>query len=161
MKIGNLVVYALCACLLLTGCGDAEKSGDIPSLGFTVNETRIVMNALARPVLDALGEPVSYTETASCAFDGLDKTYYFGSFYLSTYPMEGEEYVYSVWFADDSVSTEEGIRIGSRQSEVEAVYGTEGFSAPDVCLLTEGNIKLTILLTDGVVTSVQYEAIPA
>ena len=51
---------------------------------FNYNGVAIPMNANAADILAQLGEPKSYTEEASCAFEGLDKTYYFGSFYLQT-----------------------------------------------------------------------------
>lgn len=159
MKIGNFALYALCACLLLTGCGASEKSGAAPSMGFTVEGTRIVMNALAQPVLDALGGPLQHSETASCAFDGVEKTNYYGSFFLTTYPSKEGDRIHSVWFVDDTVATEEGIHIGSTRDEVEMIFGNDSFSSPDCCVAADGNTTLTITLTDGVVTAVLYEAI--
>lgn len=143
--------------LTLTGCGSGSaKTEDI---GFTHNGTEIVMKAPAAPVLGSLGEPLAYTEETSCAFDGLDKTYYYGGFYLTTYPEGDEDYVFSLWFADDSVSTSEGIRIGSNQSEVDAAYGAEHFNGINAYVITAGETKLTIVITDGAVSSVLYEAV--
>lgn len=159
MKTANLVAYILCACLLLTGCGAGEKNTATPTLGFSVSETRVLMNALAAPVLDALGGAKQYTEAASCAFDGVEKTYYYGSFYLTTYPAEDGDRIFSLWFADDTVATEEGVRIGSTLREVQTACPDAQFQGTQSCTLTDGNTILTIVFAEETVSSVLYEAI--
>ena len=132
---------------------------DANSWKYTVRGVDVMMNAEAAPVLEALGEPVSYTEEASCAFTGLDKTYYFGGFYLQTYPLNDVDYIYSVWLVDDSSTTPEGVYIGASQAEVEAAYGTEGFNGSNAYIMTGTTSTLTILVENGVVTSIQYDAV--
>ena len=126
---------------------------------FSYNGVEIAMNANAADILAQLGEPKTYTEETSCAFTGLDKTYYFGSFYLQTYPVEDQDYVYCVWLVDDSVTTNEGIYIGATQAEVENAYGTEGFNGSNAYIMVMGDCKLTVILKDGVVSSIQYDAV--
>lgn len=126
---------------------------------FNYNGIAIPMNVNAADILAQLGEAKSYTEEASCAFTGLDKTYYFGSFYLQTYPMGEEDFVYGLWLVDDSVTTDEGIYIGASQAEVEDAYGAEAFNGSNAYILTRGESKLTVILTDGVVSSIQYDAV--
>ena len=157
----TVLAFALAVCL--AGCGASQpQQGDDPGTeaaeGFrvTCNGVPISLKADATPILAALGEPKNYTEQTSCAFEGLDKTYFYGSFYLTTYPMDGKDYVYSLWFADDSVSTPEGIRIGSPQAEVERVWGAECFNGTNAYILTKGDTKLTILMDKGAVSSIQY-----
>ena len=129
------------------------------TLTFTYNGLEIAPHAEAAPVIEALGEPKSYTEETSCAFEGLDKTYYYGSFYLATYPMEGKDYVYTLWFADDTVTTAEGIRIGSPQSQVEEAYGADSFNGSNSYVVTKGKCRLVILIEGETVSGVRYEAI--
>lgn len=126
---------------------------------FRYNGTEITMHAPAAPIVEALGEPKKYTESASCAFEGLDKTYYYGSFYLDTYPMGEEDFVYGWWFADDTLTTEEGIYIGATQAQVEAAYGADAFNGTNAYTITKGDTMLTIILEDGVVSSIQYAII--
>ena len=137
----------------------APVTPDASSWKYTVNGTDILMHAPAAPVLEALGEPVSYTEEASCAFTGLDKTYFFGGFYLQTYPLGDADYIYSLWLIDDSSSTPEGIYIGSSKADVEAAYGAEGFNGSNAYVMTGTTSTLTIIMDDGVVTSIQYDAV--
>ena len=132
---------------------------DANSWKYTVRGVDVMMNAEAAPVLEALGEPVSYTEEASCAFTGLDKTYYYGGFYLQTYPLNDVDYIYSVWLVDDSSTTPEGVYIGASQAEVEAAYGAEGFNGSNAYIMTGTTSTLTILVENGVVTSIQYDAV--
>ena len=162
------MVFALAACGGETPAATTEPQApavlgptqpDANSWKYTVRGVDILMHAEAAPVLEALGEPVSYTEEASCAFTGLDKTYYYGGFYLQTYPMGDSDYVFSLWLVDDSSTTPEGIYIGASQAEVEAAYGTEGFNGSNAYVLTGTTSTLTIILDGETVTSIQYDAI--
>lgn len=189
MKKLICIVLSLCLVLALTACGGDNASEDKdnsnaqansngsaqdnnqpndtadqdapaePGYVFTYNGTDIIMNAPAADILAALGEPKSYTEEASCAFEGLDKTYYFGSFYLQTYPMGDQDYIYCVWLVDDSVNTAEGIYIGAPQSQVEAAYGADAYNGTNAYSVTKGDSKLTVIIDAGVVSSIQYDAI--
>lgn len=156
-------IFTLCLMagllLSLAGCAAAPEEAPDPGLTFHYGDISITPHQEAAPILEALGAYMGYTEEASCAFEGLDKTYYYGSFYLSTYTLDGTDYVYRLWFADDGVATPEGIRIGSQQTEVEAAYGPDSFIGGNTYVLTRGDTKLTILITDGTVTSVKYEAL--
>lgn len=126
---------------------------------FTYGGNKIAMNADAAPVIEALGEPKSYTEEESCAFEGLDKTYYYGSFYLQTYPEGDKDYVYCLWLVDDSVETEEGIYIGASQAAVEKAYGAENFNGKNAYVINGDGCTLTVILENGVVNSIQYNAV--
>ena len=138
---------------------EAPAAAEGEAYTFTYGSTKIAMNAEAAPILEALGEPKSYTEEESCAFEGLDKTYYFGSFYLQTYPEADTDYIYCLWLVDDSVETEEGIYIGASQAEVEKAYGAENFNGKNAYVVTSGDCTLTVILENGVVNSIQYNAV--
>lgn len=166
MKKFLLILTVLCLVLSLAACGSSGTEGSnssgntitVPEDTFTFEYkgTKIQFHAAAEPIIAALGEPVKYTESASCAFQGLDKSYYYGSFYLETYPDGDKDYVYGWWFADDSVATEEGIYIGATQAEVENAYGTDGYNGSNAYMIKRDSGSLTIILKDGVVSSIQY-----
>lgn len=159
MKRVSLILLTAVMLLSLAGCGADDPDSQEENFSFTYNGTRITLGAEATPVIDALGEPRSYTEEPSCAFDGMDKTYYYSSFYISTYPLDGKDHIYNLWFADDGVATDEGIRIGSTQSQVEDAYGKECFNGTTSFVLTKGQSRLVILIEEETVTSVSYEVI--
>lgn len=157
MKHTICLILVLCLALCLVGCG-AEEAAPAAEDNFTFlyKNTEITIHALAEPVITALGEPKTYTEAPSCAFEGLDKTYFYGSFYLTTYPAEDGDRIQGLWFADDTVTTPENITIGSSRTEVEAAYGAfEG----DACVLDKQTSRLTILLTGDTVSGVRYDAV--
>ena len=172
MKKLLTVTIVLCLVLGLAACGAATtpngtagsnaNTATTPSapaedgFAFTYKGTEITLHAPAAPIVSALGEPVKYTESTSCAFEGLDKSYYYGSFYLETYPKNGEDFVYGWWFADDSVTTQEGIYIGATQAEVEKAYGTEGYNGTNAFTIKKADGTLTVIMEDGAVTSIQY-----
>ncbi len=189
MKKLFCILLAAAALLSLTACGsggEPASNGSAPTAPAAVTQTptaqpdnaetapsegetglafvyqgiSIQPNAPAEPILSALGEPKSYTEEASCAFDGLDKTYYYGSFYLQTYPAEDGERVYCLWLVDDAVTTPEGVYIGATEQQVKDAYGEENLDG-NACIVTKGDCKLTLILTDGAVSSIQYDAILA
>ena len=171
MKKIFALILALAMVLTLAACGGesapettapaakAPMAPDASSWKYTVRGVDILMHADAAPILEALGEPVSYTEEASCAFTGLDKTYNYGGFFLNTYPIGDQDYIYGVCLMDDSSTTPEGIYIGASQAEVEAAYGTEGFNGSNAYILKGTTSTLTIILDGGVVTSIQYDAV--
>ena len=171
MKKIFALILALTMVLALAACGgetapettapaaNAPGKTDASSWKYTVRGVDILMNAEAAPILEALGEPVSYTEEASCAFTGLDKTYNYGGFFLNTYPIGDVDYIYGVCLMDDSSTTPEGIYIGATQAEVEAAYGAEGFNGTNAYILKSATTTLTIILDDGLVSSIQYDAV--
>lgn len=107
-------------------------------------------------VLEALGEPLSYFEAASCAFEGLDKTYTYSGFSITTRPAEDlQDYVDLILLTDDSVTTREGVYIGCSADDVTAAYG-EGSRTENVIRYTKGNSAMNFVLEDGKVVSIEY-----
>ncbi len=177
MKKIFALILVLSLVLGMTACGgnSADNGGsasgntgtensDVPTVPtdgfvFNYNGVEIALHANAAPIIEALGEAKSYTESASCAFEGLDKTYYYGSFYVDTYPVGEEDFIFGVWFADDSVATEEGIYIGASKAEVESAYGADSFNGSNAYIVTKGDCSLTVILEEDVVTSVQYSVV--
>ncbi len=126
------------------------------SFSFLYKGTTIALHAPAAPIIAALGTPDDYTESTSCAFDGLDKTYRYGSVYLMTYPLGDKDYVYGWWFTDDLVSNDEDISINSPMNDVEAMYGLENFDGVNQFIIKKGSGTLTIIMKNDKVDSIQY-----
>ncbi len=107
-------------------------------------------------VLEALGDADSYFEAASCAFEGLDKTYTYGHVEVDTYPQGEQDFISSIYFLDDIPVTNEGIKVGSSQEEMEAAYGTDYTAVGTECVYTRGNSELRIIVEEGKVSSIQF-----
>lgn len=165
------LLAALCLLLSLAACGESQTENTNPqqtptsatdpaadphAFFFVYEGTEIRLHADMAPILEALGQPKAYTEETSCAFEGLDKTYSYDSFIIQTYPKGDKDYVYCFWFVDDFAQTNEGIKIGDTQQQVEAAYGADAFNGSNAYTLTEGDGVFTVILKDGVVSSIQY-----
>lgn len=178
------VILLLTMMLLLVGCGkEAVQTNKEPDTGLTSDEdalskdgkdskgdvvegysflykgVKIPMNVDAAPIIEAIEESASYFEAPSCAFQGLDKIYTYSSFEVSTYPNNEKDYISSVYFLDDSVTTEKGIYIGASLDEVLAAYG-EGYTENSgEYTYTLGESKLSFLMEEDAVTAITYSAI--
>lgn len=173
--------------LLITGCGNDEKviegngssvvegsqetqedgeadqesqpQEDVSGKGYIFNHkgTAVEIDAKAAPVLEALGEPASYFEAPSCAFEGIDKTYTYSGFELDTYPQGEEDHISAVVFKDDSVSTAEGICIGDTREKLEEVYGS-GSEEGGMLVYAKDGMKLCFILQGDEVASIEYRS---
>lgn len=109
-------------------------------------------------VLAALGEPKSCFEAESCAFEGLDKTYTYSGFVINTRPDGEKDYVSSIVLTDDSVTTPEGVYIGSTAADVTAAYGESDSALDTLLTYTKGGCVLNFILDGGTVISIEYLA---
>lgn len=144
-----------------------QNTGDAPAVTvdapsgyyYTLKGVAVSANAPMEPIVAAVGEPTSYFESESCAFQGLDKVYTYGSVVISTYPEDGVDYVYTIVLKDDTVETEEGICIGSTKDEVVAAYG-DATSENEAALSYQKDDSILAFIFDGdSVASITYTAI--
>ncbi|MBP1754260.1 MAG: hypothetical protein H6Q59_658 [Firmicutes bacterium] len=172
------LVLFLVAMFLLTGCSNAgeDKQGKEEAAGSLTNQTaeasandkgfsfeyqgvKIPMNVDVAPIVEKLGKSVDYFEAASCAFQGLDKIYYYNGFELGTYPNGNKDYVSYVNLLDDSVTTAQGIYLGSTLDEVISAYGSEYTAEGTSYVYRLGDSKLTFIIEEDAVTQITYSAI--
>jgi hypothetical protein len=156
------ILIGIIVVLLLAGCSGGEQVQSKPQdqgYVFNYNGIPIVVNTDVEPVLKELGEPLDYFEAESCAFQGLDKTYYYSGFELTTYPKDNTDYISSVYFMDDSVSTAEGIYIGSSVDDVLEAYGEDYTGGENAYIYTKGDSSLIIITENDEVISITYQAL--
>ncbi len=162
-----LVSIALICCLVACGTADqpldssdntasadsnAEKSEHI----FVYNGVNVSVNDEMSELLSKLGEPKSYFEAASCAFDGLDKTYTYSGFVITTRPEGEKDYVNSILLTDDSVTTTKGVYIGSSREDVVAAYGESSGVVSSKLTYSDGGVSLNFIIENGKVISIEY-----
>ncbi len=150
------VLAALLLLVSLTACTDTQ-SGSKP-YAFTVNGVTITADAEVAPIVKALGEPLQYDESPSCAFEGLDKIYTYAGFDIQTYQKEGVDYVYCVYFTDDTVATAEGIAIGSTLAAVDAAYGDAYTPYQTGRQYVRGGMALDIFFKNDTVSQIWYRS---
>lgn len=141
--------------MILTSCNDGTGEED-DKFSFVYNDVKIIPGDDMAPILATLGEPTKYYEAASCAFNGLDKMYTWGSVQINTYPDGDKDRVLSIILLDDANLTPEGVTIGSGREAVIAAYGNNYEGGETALTYSKGGTELKFLMRDGCVTSVQY-----
>ena len=153
-----LLLLVLSACAA-NGPGSERQDGSPPfSQGFPFEAygQEMYVCAPAKPVLENLPEPRGRFESPSCAFDGLDITYFYPGFELTTYPENGEEHILSVVLTDDSVSAPGGVTIGGSLSSMEKAYGTDYTQKGWQYTYASGKGSLVFTFKDGVIIGIVF-----
>ncbi len=109
-------------------------------------------------IADQLGEPKSYFEAASCAFEGLDKIYTYTSFEIETYPQDTADCIKSIVLKDDTVSTVEGVSIGDSEDKVRETYGAPAEESTGKLVYQKEKTNLVFVISSGVVASIEYDS---
>ncbi len=157
MKRFMLITSLLLAMLLLiSSCGEKDNRGEEKSYLFKVGSTEIRIDAEAKDILDSLGACLDYSESPSCAFEGMDKVYTYAGFEVETYCLKDVDYIASVQLLDDSVKTPEGICIGNSVDQVKEIYGAATEESATALIYRAKGVTLQFLLRDGNVTNIQY-----
>ena len=156
----KLLIYLLLAAMILSfvACKKEETAPteDGKTYTFTSGTTRIALGADISTILAALGEWRAYDESPSCAFEGMDKIYEYSGFEIYTQPNGEKDIVYMIRLFDDTIATEEGIRVGSAKDAVIATYGTATQASDSNLRYNAKGMYLQFSLENGVVTSIQY-----
>lgn len=150
LSLSCILAFTLCACE-----NEQQTGGD--AYEFIYNNVAIRPGADFSQIKDKLGEPVGYFEAASCAFDGFDKTYTYAGLAIVVSELDGKDTVFSVTLTDDTLTTPEGITIGSEKKAVVDAYGAGTDNGTSLKYTDEASkTSLVILIRDGYVTSVAY-----
>lgn len=137
---------------------DAGDADELKGYVFTADGIDMAMDMEMEDVLAKLGEPVSYFEAASCAFQGLDKVYTYNHYEIDTYPDGEEDRISSIILKDDLIATPEGLSIGMTKADMENAYGTGYETNGNMCVYTKDGMHLSILVENDAVTSIQYNS---
>lgn len=119
----------------------------------------IYMNTDVEPVLNELGEHLHYFEAESCAFRGLDKTYTYMGFEITTYPLDGKDFILAIDLKDDTVSTPEGIYLGSTVDEMIATYGQAHEESSGSYTYVKDDSKLQFITMNDEIIGITYLAL--
>ena len=139
----RMVAFCL-AVIVIFGSANVVQAAP-KGYGFTYNRVTVYMNGSAKKLLDKAGRPKSKSESKSCAYDGMDRTYTYKDFVVKTYSKSknGTEYINSIVLLTSKVSTKEGVKVGSSKNDVIDAYGraTAKFG---MYTYTKGKCKLMI-----------------
>lgn len=105
---------------------------------------------------DIFGQEVSYSEVPSCAGQGTDKVYNYGSYEITAYQEGEQEKIYSVYFIDDQITTTEGVKISDDKSVMIEKYGENYEQTGNQYLYRSGNVQLAFIVENEFITSITY-----
>jgi len=122
------------------------------------NDYDIVLGSLAEDLLAALGEPMNTLSEESCGFAGIDYQYFYSGVRFITFsPAVGEkDYILSITFEDDIVTTPEGVYIGMSRAEVEEIYGLPTEDGEVRKKYLKDNMSLSFIYDNGLVGDITY-----
>ena len=105
---------------------------------------------------DIFGEETSYSEVPSCAGQGTDKVYNYGSYEITAYQEGDQEIIYSVYFIDDQITTTEGVKISDDSSVMFEKYGDNYEQTGNQYTYTSGNVELAFIVENDFIRSITY-----
>lgn len=106
-----------------------------------------------------LPEAESVTVVPSCALEGTDNLYNYGSFELTAMDDGYGEDIYSIYFIDPNLTTPEGLALADDESKIVELYGEDYEQDGSSYVYTRESTMLVIITQDGVVTSIEYRLV--
>ena len=156
-KIVSLLLALLMLCALTACGGETEEPLEtqrVPEWSLNVRGTELYVGM---DMPGDLGEPTNYFEAASCAIQGLDKDYTYGSILVKTEDDGKTERIVGLTILDDSAATNMGVTIGSTRDDVVGRHGAPTSESATALIYSAGEgVIAKFLLRDGVVTSITY-----
>lgn len=155
LKALSIIFATLLLTLAVASCG-GNGGGD--GYVFKVDSLTLQIGVSADVVRTQLGEPLNKNVTAACGgIPGEDIVYTYAGYRVKTTPGKNGDVICMIELTDDSVSTPEGLTIGSTKDKVISTMG-KGETVGENLIYAKGNMKLQFLIRDGYVTNIQYLA---
>ena len=98
----------------------------------------------------------SVFQAPSCAIEGTDNVYSYGSLEVTAFDDGSGEVIYSVYLID--APTDEGLSVGDAEDRIPEIYGQDFRKSDHEYLYTRGATQLRILVQDGRVLSIELLA---
>lgn len=188
MKKFIAMMLALTMLLCLTACGgDDEAAGDQQiTLGADVTEATKGADVTEAPTEDApvaaggvfaftydgveiipgeafdasaLPEAASVYEVPSCALEGTDNVYNYETFEVTAYDEGKGEFVYSIYFIDPNLTTNEGLALGDDLSKAVELYGDDYEEIEGEYVYTKNNTQLRLIVENETVVSIEFRLV--
>lgn len=126
----------------------ADARVDESDFAADIQGTVVKLDEEINELVNALGEPDSFTEAVRDPRIGSDKTYTYDGIVISTNPQNGKDIVRRIQYHGKE-KTLSGIGIGSTRADIEAAYGIDYQIDPDYIIYTYGeNAKLCFRMKD-------------
>ena len=103
-----------------------------------------------------LPEPQTTYQAPSCAIDGTDNVYNYGSYEVTAFDEGNGEFVYSVYFVQPDIATPEGLSLGDEVYRADQLYGTDYTAEANGRSYTVGETRLQLIIENDTVTGIEY-----
>ena len=164
--IAIVVIAAICVgvYLVINGSKEADVSAENSvSTAEANNESALKLEYEGKNMTpgevfsrDIFGQEESFSEVPSCAGQGTDMVYNYGSYEITAYQDGDQEIIYSVYFIDDQVTTTEGVKISDDSSIMFEKYGDNYEQTGSQYTYKSVNIKLAFIIENNFITSITY-----
>ncbi len=155
-----LMLFALVACKSDDGYKDDDKDssdkGSKVSFFVNVGTVKVELGASADAVISALGSPKSSSPVGSCGGQGTLTKYVYTSVEVYVLTTDKSSTIDKIVLLDDTISTPEGIKMGSTQSDVKSKLGSPANSATASYTYVSGNKNLIVTFRDSAVVGIDY-----
>lgn len=105
---------------------------------------------------NALPAAESVYQVPSCAQQGTDNVYNYGSFELTAYNNGSGEVIYSIYICEPSVKTAEGIALSDNISKAITAYGSNYTQAGTGYTFTFDDVLLIFVTQNDTIISIEY-----
>ena len=164
----KLIAIMLAALMLasLTACDGGDPVQTTPTTTealaeegfcFTLSGVKLVPCADFDPT--KLPEADSVYEVPSCAIEGTDNVYNYGTVEITAYDDGTGEVIYSIYILDANTSTDEGLYLGDDLAMAESLYGTDYTRDGSQITYRKGNTLLVLLMEDDYVSSIELRMV--
>ena len=129
----------------------AEETGLKP---FSYMGQNLIMGAALD--ISTLPEPESVYEAPSCAIEGTDLVYGYGSFELGAFDDGSGPVISSVYFLSPDAVTAEGLMLGDQLSRMIELYGANYEQVGTAYTYRQEDTVLSIIVQNDVVIAIEY-----
>jgi len=129
-----------------------ETTADEGYFSFTFDGTELIPGES----FDAskLPEAQSVFTVPSCALEGTDNVYSYGTFEVTAYNEGSGEHIYSVYLLDANITTNEGLAVGDTKDKVVEIYGDNFTDNNGEYTYRKGDTLLVIIFQNDTVLSI-------
>ncbi len=154
IKLSLLIPIILC---LFTGCGnkedfDSNKEKDVYS--FKYNDLEITPGEVFDKQQYAGYN--DYVELPSCAFEDTDRAYTYDHYEITTYTLNKEERILSIYFLDTEISTTEGVSISDSINKMLDVYGNNYEKNDNLYTYKKEDTSINFIVENDIIVSIEY-----
>ena len=141
-----------------SGSAATTKAADSASVSYYVNVggVKIELGGAADAVITALGTPKATAEVGNCGGQGTLTKYTYASVEVYVLTSGSSKTIDQITLLDDTVSTPEGLKIGSTQADVKSKCKTPTKTSDASYTYTSGANNLKFNFRDGAVVSIDY-----